>query len=132
MSNNISIFKYFFLYFFLPLISPIKLHNISNLHTTYYSFFFCEKWLFPAFFSQGEKWQKFRSKVNPHLMRSQIIQTHVTQFYEVTNDLVDKMRILRDPKTLELPNNFMNELHKWSLECKYAYDWEWIAKHLSH
>lgn len=57
-------------------------------------------------------------------MQPQIIQTHVTQFHEVTNDLVDKMRILRDPKTLELPNNFMNELHKWSLECKYAYDWE--------
>ncbi|KAL6433664.1 hypothetical protein ACFW04_005741 [Cataglyphis niger] len=61
--------------------------------------------------SQGKMWRDFRSKVNPHMMQPKTVATHVMQISEITN-----------PKTLELPNNFMNELYKWSLEsiCSIA------------
>lgn len=55
------------------------------------------------------------------MMQSQTVTAHVTQISEVTIEFMEKMRTLRDPKTLELPNNFMNELYKWSLECKYIH-----------
>jgi len=54
------------------------------------------------------------------MLRPDIVKTHVKQIYEVTSEFVDKMRKLRDPKTLELPNDFINELNKWDLECKYV------------
>jgi len=53
------------------------------------------------------------------MLRPDIVKTHIKQIYEVANEFIGKMRKLRDPKTLELPNDFLNELHKWSLECKY-------------
>lgn len=71
--------------------------------------------------SQGELWQDFRSKVSSHMMRPEKVKTHVTQIYEVTSEFVDKMRALRNPKTLELPDDFSNELFKWSLESKCSF-----------
>ncbi|XP_036138727.1 cytochrome P450 CYP12A2 isoform X2 [Monomorium pharaonis] len=70
--------------------------------------------------SQGELWQKFRTKVNPHMLQPQIIKPHVVQICETVNDFVEYMRVLRDPKTLELSNDFMNELYKWSLETMFS------------
>jgi len=55
------------------------------------------------------------------MMRPEVIRMHIPQIYEVTCEFVDKMQALRDPKTLELPSNFMNELNKWTLECKYIH-----------
>lgn len=55
------------------------------------------------------------------MMQPQAVTMHVTQISEVTLEFVEKIRALRDPKTLEMPNNFMNELYKWSLECKYVH-----------
>ncbi|CAL1679434.1 unnamed protein product [Lasius platythorax] len=66
--------------------------------------------------SQGKLWRDFRSKVNPHMMHPRAITAHVTQISEVTIEFVEKIRTLRDSKTLELPSNFMNELYKWGLE----------------
>ncbi|KAL0100910.1 hypothetical protein PUN28_019351 [Cardiocondyla obscurior] len=68
--------------------------------------------------SQGEAWRDFRSKVNPHMMRPETAKMHIPQMYEISSEFVDKMRGLRDSETLELPNNFMNELCKWSLELQ--------------
>ncbi|XP_011053756.1 PREDICTED: probable cytochrome P450 12b2, mitochondrial [Acromyrmex echinatior] len=66
--------------------------------------------------SQGESWKDFRSKVSPHMMRPNTVKTHTTQIHAITSEFVDKMSTLRDPKTLELPDDFMNELYKWSVE----------------
>ncbi|GAB1869272.1 Probable cytochrome P450 12a5, mitochondrial [Camponotus japonicus] len=72
--------------------------------------------------NQGKVWRDVRSKVNPHMMQPQTVTAHITQISEVTIEFIEKIRALRDPKTLELPNNFMNELYKWSLEsmCSIA------------
>ncbi|CAL1679137.1 unnamed protein product [Lasius platythorax] len=74
--------------------------------------------------SQGKVWHDFRSKVNPHMMQPRAIKAHVTQIGDISNEFVEKMRALRDPTTLELPNNFRNELYKWALEsiCSIALD----------
>jgi len=55
------------------------------------------------------------------MMRPEVVRMHIPQIYEVTSEFVDKMQALRDPKTLELPSDFRNEIYKWSLECKYIY-----------
>ncbi|XP_072743441.1 probable cytochrome P450 12a5, mitochondrial [Anoplolepis gracilipes] len=72
--------------------------------------------------SQDKMWRDFRSRVNPYMMTPQRIKPHVMQISKVTHEFVEKMRTLRDPKTEELPRNFINELHKWSLEsiCSIA------------
>ncbi|KYN04117.1 putative cytochrome P450 12b2, mitochondrial [Cyphomyrmex costatus] len=72
--------------------------------------------------SQGELWKEFRSKVGPHMMRPKIVKMHVAQIHDITNEFVDKISTLLDPKTLELPDDFMNELYKWSVEsmCSIA------------
>ena len=55
------------------------------------------------------------------MMRPNTVKTHTTQIHAITSEFVDKMSTLRDPKTLELPDDFMNELYKWSVESKYVY-----------
>jgi len=54
------------------------------------------------------------------MMRPEVIRMHIPQIYKITSEFMDKMQALRDPKTLELPSDFMNELNKWTLECKYT------------
>lgn len=54
------------------------------------------------------------------MMQPQSITTYVTQISEVADEFVKKMRTLRDPKTLELPDDFKNELCKWALECEFG------------
>lgn len=90
-------------------------------HIKYYFFSWKKALSFSAVSSQGKVWRDVRSKVNPHMMQPQTVTAHITQISEVTIEFIEKIRTLRDPKTLELPNNFMNELYKWSLECKYMY-----------
>ncbi|XP_012222030.1 probable cytochrome P450 12a5, mitochondrial isoform X2 [Linepithema humile] len=66
--------------------------------------------------SQGKIWHNFRSKVNPYMMQPRMVQAHIAPISKVTSDFVERMRTLKDPKTLELPDNFLNELYKWALE----------------
>lgn len=54
------------------------------------------------------------------MMQPRTIKAYITQIGDINNEFVEKMRALRDPKTLELPADFRNELYKWSLECKYT------------
>ncbi|XP_072761568.1 probable cytochrome P450 12a5, mitochondrial isoform X2 [Anoplolepis gracilipes] len=74
--------------------------------------------------SQGKAWHDFRSKVNPYMMQPQAIIPYVKQISEVADEFVKKMRTLRDPETLELLDDFKNELYKWALEsiCSIALD----------
>lgn len=53
-------------------------------------------------------------------MQPRAIIPHIAQISEVADEFVEKMRTLRDPKTLELPDDFKNELYKWALECEFV------------
>ncbi|EFN89967.1 Probable cytochrome P450 12a5, mitochondrial [Harpegnathos saltator] len=73
---------------------------------------------------QGKSWQDFRTKVNQYMMQPRAVRAHVTQIHDVTIDFMKLMQTLRDPDTLEVPNDFFNELCKWSVEaiCAIALD----------
>ncbi|XP_014484538.1 PREDICTED: probable cytochrome P450 12b2, mitochondrial [Dinoponera quadriceps] len=66
---------------------------------------------------QGKSWQDFRTKVNQHMMQPRVVRSYVTQINDMTVEFMEKMRVLRNPDTLELPGDYINELCKWSLEA---------------
>lgn len=65
--------------------------------------------------TQGEEWQKLRTKVNPAMMQPRNTNLYVRQIDEVAQEFVQKMRRLKG-KNEELPEYFNNELCKWALE----------------
>ncbi|PNF42439.1 putative cytochrome P450 301a1, mitochondrial [Cryptotermes secundus] len=65
--------------------------------------------------TQGEIWQKFRSKVNPTMMQPRSTKLYVAPIDSVANDFLKRIRLIRD-ENLEMPDDFANELCKWGLE----------------
>ncbi|KAG8226450.1 hypothetical protein J437_LFUL003442 [Ladona fulva] len=63
----------------------------------------------------GEEWKKFRTTVNPPLMQPRITNMYIKPVTAVTNEFIERIKHLRDSKS-EMPDDFMNELKKWSLE----------------
>nr|QTC11267.1 cytochrome P450 301A1 [Phenacoccus solenopsis] len=64
----------------------------------------------------GEPWREFRSKVQKPVLQPQIVKQYIKPIEEITEDFISKMMLLRDEWD-ELPSDFDNEVHKWSLEC---------------
>ncbi|KAJ8977307.1 hypothetical protein NQ317_009325 [Molorchus minor] len=65
----------------------------------------------------GEDWFKFRSMANPILMQPRTIQQYVGPMDTVANDLIKNMEYFAEEnENNEMPENFINELYKWSLE----------------
>lgn len=65
------------------------------------------KFLF-ILFRQGENWSKFRSAVNPIMMNPKTIKMYIPKMDQVALKFVECVKRLRDPKTLEVPENFMD------------------------
>ncbi|KAG8221870.1 hypothetical protein J437_LFUL003246 [Ladona fulva] len=63
----------------------------------------------------GEKWMEARSKANQPMLQPRISKQYIRPIAGVTQDFVDRTRTLRNEK-LEMPDDFINELFKWSLE----------------
>ncbi|XP_055371513.1 cytochrome P450 CYP12A2-like [Condylostylus longicornis] len=66
--------------------------------------------------SNGEKWGKLRSIVNPIMMQPRTVRTYAPKIDKTTIKYIERIRKVRDPNTLELPDNFKTELNKWALE----------------
>lgn len=64
----------------------------------------------------GEKWLDLRSKVSPVMLQPKVVKMYVEKVDQVVGEFLNKMRIIRNPDTLEMPNNFGHELHCWALE----------------
>ncbi|KAF4519781.1 hypothetical protein B566_EDAN009031 [Ephemera danica] len=66
---------------------------------------------------QGKAWQEARSKVNPVLMQTKTVQLYTSHIDGVAEDFIAR-RVMPEfiKKTNELPDDFLNELHKWALE----------------
>lgn len=64
----------------------------------------------------GEPWRKFRSRVQKPLLQLSTVRRYVTPLEQVTNEFLDRCATLLDEKN-ELPSDFDNEIHRWSLEC---------------
>ncbi|GFG29406.1 hypothetical protein Cfor_03604, partial [Coptotermes formosanus] len=65
--------------------------------------------------TQGEEWQKLRSKMNQTMMQPRSTKLYVAPIDAVANDFIKRIRQIRD-ENLEMPDDFSNELCKWGLE----------------
>lgn len=65
---------------------------------------------------KGEQWLNARSKINPVMLQPKTVKMYVEKVDNVAQDFLSKVRVLRNDKTLEMPNDFGNELNKWALE----------------
>ncbi|XP_050362896.1 cytochrome P450 CYP12A2-like isoform X2 [Nymphalis io] len=64
---------------------------------------------------QGEVWKKFRSTVNPIMLHSKIIKLYKETLKEVADDMVKRMRRIRNDKNI-LTEKFDMEMNLWALE----------------
>lgn len=64
----------------------------------------------------GQKWLDVRSKVNPVMLQPKVVKMYVGKVDQIVGEFLTKMRMIRDPNTLEMPNNFGHELNCWALE----------------
>lgn len=62
----------------------------------------------------GESWLDLRRKAQKSMMRPQIMKTYLPQMNVISDDLIRRIRLLKQPNH-QVPN-FMNELFKWALE----------------
>ncbi|GLH07260.1 probable cytochrome P450 301a1, mitochondrial, partial [Gryllus bimaculatus] len=76
--------------------------------------------------TQGEEWQKFRTKVNQPLMHPRSALRYLGNINDVADEFLDKIGTLLDHNK-ELPHDFMKEFHKWSVECNIAEKYIQIA-----
>ncbi|XP_063919076.1 probable cytochrome P450 12a4, mitochondrial [Zophobas morio] len=66
---------------------------------------------------QGEEWFKFRTVVNPILMQPKNVIHYADKMNFVADELVDNIKYLSEENEQgQMPDDFHNELYKWSLE----------------
>uniref|UniRef100_A0A8D9A7N3 Probable cytochrome P450 301a1, mitochondrial n=1 Tax=Cacopsylla melanoneura TaxID=428564 RepID=A0A8D9A7N3_9HEMI len=63
----------------------------------------------------GQQWYDFRSKVQQPMLQPRVAKLYVKPIEETAVAFVDRMKSLQD-KDQEMPSDFLNEIHKWSLE----------------
>ncbi|KAK9872103.1 hypothetical protein WA026_016148 [Henosepilachna vigintioctopunctata] len=64
----------------------------------------------------GEPWKNFRSKVQRPILQLSTVKKYIGPIEDVTNYFIKRMLEMKDDKN-EMPADFDNEIHKWSLEC---------------
>ncbi|KAJ8940457.1 hypothetical protein NQ318_007158, partial [Aromia moschata] len=64
----------------------------------------------------GEPWRTFRTKVQKPILQLRTVKKYVEPIETVTKDFIDRMLEMKDERD-EMPGDFDNEIHKWSLEC---------------
>ncbi|PSN38977.1 putative cytochrome P450 301a1 [Blattella germanica] len=63
----------------------------------------------------GESWYNFRTKVQQPMLQPRTAKLYVKPIEETAKAFINRSRKIRDHR-LEAPEDFMNEIHKWSLE----------------
>lgn len=64
----------------------------------------------------GEPWREFRTKVQRPCLQLQTVRKYIQPIEEVTEYFIQRMQEMKDEND-EMPADFDNEIHKWSLEC---------------
>jgi len=52
------------------------------------------------------------------MLQPRTARVYVSTIADTADCFVERCRAIRDSR-LEVPSDFLNEIHKWSLECKY-------------
>lgn len=63
----------------------------------------------------GEKWKKFRSKVNPALLQPKTIKLYSSVLDEVARDMINRLKSVRGEDNM-IKTSFDVEMNLWSLE----------------
>ncbi|XP_015437179.1 PREDICTED: probable cytochrome P450 301a1, mitochondrial [Dufourea novaeangliae] len=63
----------------------------------------------------GEDWYNFRSKVQQVLLQPRIARMYISSMEEASLAFLRRISKIRDEND-EVPDDFLNEVHKWSLE----------------
>ncbi|XP_053965019.1 probable cytochrome P450 12c1, mitochondrial [Anastrepha ludens] len=59
----------------------------------------------------GEKWGTFRHLVNPVLMQPKNAKLYLEPLQNVNLEFIERIRDIRDPQTLEVPENFLDDIN---------------------
>lgn len=70
----------------------------------------------------GEQWREFRSRVQKPVLQLTTVRRYVEPLEEVTNYFIQRCEEMLDANQ-ELPDDFDNEIHKWSLECELKWNY---------
>uniref|UniRef100_W8BVC2 Putative cytochrome P450 12c1, mitochondrial n=1 Tax=Ceratitis capitata TaxID=7213 RepID=W8BVC2_CERCA len=66
--------------------------------------------------AHGEDWGKFRHAVNPILMQPKNAKLYMEPMQKVNSEFIQRIRDIRDPVTLEVPDNFISDINRLSFE----------------
>ncbi|XP_060656180.1 probable cytochrome P450 12d1 distal, mitochondrial [Drosophila nasuta] len=66
--------------------------------------------------TQSEEWSKFRSAVNPVFMQPRGLKMYYKPLSNINNEFIERIKEIRDPKTLEVPANFEEEMGRLIFE----------------
>lgn len=88
-------------------------------------------------FVDGEEWWRVRSKAQQSFLKRANVEHYVPVMGEIADDFIDRyfsyklllleshdrlfkcrIRLIR-PEDNEMKDDFMNEVYRWALECKY-------------
>ncbi|KAH8321390.1 hypothetical protein KR074_003554, partial [Drosophila pseudoananassae] len=62
--------------------------------------------------SQEEEWGKLRSALNPIFMQPKGLKAYYEPLSNINNEFIERIKEIRDPKTLEVPEDFMEEINR--------------------
>ncbi|XP_017038765.1 probable cytochrome P450 12d1 proximal, mitochondrial [Drosophila ficusphila] len=66
--------------------------------------------------AQNEEWGKIRSAVNPIFMQPKGLRVYYEPLSNINNEFIEHIKEIRDPKTLEVPDDFMSEICRMIFE----------------
>ncbi|KAH8321558.1 hypothetical protein KR074_008752, partial [Drosophila pseudoananassae] len=66
--------------------------------------------------AQGEVWGKLRSAINPIFMHPRGLRMYYEPLSNINNEFIERIKEIRDPKTLEVPDDFYDEISRLSFE----------------
>ncbi|CAH2055789.1 unnamed protein product, partial [Iphiclides podalirius] len=84
-------------------------------HTLRKDFFGAEKDCAGVIAVHGDQWAAFRTKVSKVALSTSSAAQYTVPVAEVADAFVNRIRSIRDENS-ETPGDFLNEVHKWSLE----------------
>ncbi|XP_030370355.1 probable cytochrome P450 12e1, mitochondrial [Scaptodrosophila lebanonensis] len=64
----------------------------------------------------GPEWGKMRTAVNPILLQPRNARLYIKNLLQVNNEFLQRIRNIRDPNTLEMPDDFAEDIRRLVLE----------------
>lgn len=69
-------------------------------------------------FRHGKKWDAFRAQVQHVMLQPSTAKKYVGPLNDISTDFMERIDEMINEDG-ELPSDFLHEIYKWALECKY-------------